>query len=636
MALYTTILTGNSNTFQTTSEHVNALAKDILSGQGFIGSIASTSGVAPMTGAFALNAQGTPDTTVAVSTGVGYVAATPSTQGAQLLRVEAKTVQSVTIASNVSGSTKYDWIYIKVDPTNANTPNAAGDNVSSLYVSRSTSSTTDTAAPPAYGLLIGIVTVTNSFTTITNDKINDRRLVTTPSYSTTQGWTGGLPTPNTVVHNGWGNYTLTFNSVDLTSTVSVGQKLRSTRAVAVPIQCAQLNGSNQNFSRASGSLTGITFTTAFTAEADVFLNLYQAAGIVSRYNGTTGWILDILATGQLRVYASNSGANRAWNTTQQIPLNKQTHVAAAVDLAAGTCALYINGISVPISPVTGSATSLTQAGNLEVGSWQGANFFPGKLTQVAVYSAALSAATIAASINQPLTGSETNVVFAASLSGATGANDLTTNGNNLTANNGVTTTNAGAPWGNNGLSTTIDFGTIVAQSFSTNTTLTVQCPRGNTLPTTGGIAALAYSALATPYGFPNTLFSGLVQAASNSTAPTLSANEFDLGPNGAVVGVYAPVACTISAEVIVSIQATSDHEFQPEIRVDGSVYQRNSIAAVYTIGRSNSRTIMSTVELSAGYHSISAGVYIAAGAGWSMSPNWTFVKVFTPLPIMAG
>jgi hypothetical protein len=110
MAITVDVLTGGSNNHQTTSEAANAIATDFIA-EGIVSTISNTSGVAPATGGFAVNAQGTPDMTVAVSAGVAYVQGTPTSQNSQTFRVKNSASSNVTIAANASGSTKYDWVY---------------------------------------------------------------------------------------------------------------------------------------------------------------------------------------------------------------------------------------------------------------------------------------------------------------------------------------------------------------------------------------------------------------------------------------------------------------------------------------------------------------------------------------------
>jgi hypothetical protein len=65
----------------------------------------------------------------------------------------------------------------------------------------------------------------------------------------------------------------------------------------------------------------------------------------------------------------------------------------------------------------------------------------------------------------------------------------------------------------------------MAQTFSTNTTYTVQIPEGETLPTTGGIGTISYSTQKTPYGFPGDISKWQVETilktqASKTGTPT--------------------------------------------------------------------------------------------------------------------
>jgi len=185
LAIVTGILTGGGNSHETTSEEANQVSTDFVS-EGIVGAITNTSGVAPATGGFAVNAQGSPDMTVAVSAGTAYVTATPSGQNSQTLRVKNSASANVTISANSSGSTKYDWIYISISAANAANPNTAADNVATLVASRSSSAGSDDGTPPTYGYPLAVVTVANGASSITNGNIADKRTTTgaTPGDAT--------------------------------------------------------------------------------------------------------------------------------------------------------------------------------------------------------------------------------------------------------------------------------------------------------------------------------------------------------------------------------------------------------------------------------------------------------------------
>lgn len=175
MSLTVSILQGGTNSFETTSEMANFPVTDFIF-PGCKGNLTNTSGVAPSTGSFAVNAQGTPDATVAVSAGSAYVTGTPTSGNSQVFRVKNSASSNVTISSNTTGGTRYDWIYIKLDPDKLKDPAADASDVATLVTSRSTSASTDNGTPPTYGLNIAVVTVANGFSTISNSNITDKRV----------------------------------------------------------------------------------------------------------------------------------------------------------------------------------------------------------------------------------------------------------------------------------------------------------------------------------------------------------------------------------------------------------------------------------------------------------------------------
>jgi hypothetical protein len=329
------------------------------------------------------------------------------------------------------------------------------------------------------------------------------------------GWSPVESPPDTVVANGNRSYTLTFNSLDLTDTISPGMRVRTTRTVAAPDQCTDLEASSSQYYNKT-SPSGMTFTDDFVVSAWIKLESYPAAGgnysIASRYNGTSGWELRVkTGSGQIEMYGWNGGAGNYSGAVsyQSVPLNKWVHVTAQLDMSTFTATttttyMMIDGVDIPCVVTRGGTnpTALIQAGNLEIGSTNsGTSPFDGKIAQVAIYSAKVTQATILASMNQGLTGSETSLVSAYSFDNS--INDLSATANNLTAQNSAVATNTDSPFGNGATSSTLDYGLVQSVSFSTNTTMVVQVPSGCTIPTTGGVSALAYSVQANPYGWAN-------------------------------------------------------------------------------------------------------------------------------------
>jgi hypothetical protein len=326
------------------------------------------------------------------------------------------------------------------------------------------------------------------------------------------GWSPVESPPDTVVANGNRSYTLTFNSLDLTDTISPGMRVRTTRTVAAPDQCTDLEASSSHYFNDT-SVSGMTFTDDFVVSAWIKLESYPAVAgtIVGRYNGTSGWRFDVYHTGQIRLIGHNaSSVNFSYVVSyQSVPLNKWVHVTAQLDMSTFTATtttsyIMIDGVDVPavVTRAGTNPTALVQAGNLEIGSTNsGTFFFDGKIAQVAIYSAKVTQATILASMNQGLTGSETSLVSAYSFDNS--INDLSATANNLIAQNSAVATNTDSPFGKEAASTTLDYGLVQSVSFSTNTTMVVQVPSGCTIPTTGGITSIAYSVQANPYGWAN-------------------------------------------------------------------------------------------------------------------------------------
>lgn len=334
------------------------------------------------------------------------------------------------------------------------------------------------------------------------------------TFVSTNGDWRTTSTPNTITALGNRSYSLVVNNTDLTGTLSPGMRLRTTRTVAAPTQCTSLNGTTQYYSRASASIAGMTFTNNWTVSAWVKITSYQNGQVIaSRFNGTSGWIFSVDGSGRPTMNGYNAGsANfKGVSAYQSLPLNRWIHFAAQVDMSTGTNTpttnyVMLNGVDVPAFITSGGTapTALIQAGNLEIGSQNGGAFpWPGKIAQVAIYSAKVTQANILATISQGLAGNEASLISAYSFNNS--INDLNANANNLTANGSAVATNADSPFGGQAggtISSTKDYAIITGATFSTNTTLTVQVPEGCTIPTIGGLSLLEYSVMKVPYGMP--------------------------------------------------------------------------------------------------------------------------------------
>lgn len=341
-----------------------------------------------------------------------------------------------------------------------------------------------------------------------------------------------VPAPNTITNNGNRSYDLVFNSTDLTDTLSAGMRLRLNRTVSAPTQCADLeSGSSQYFSKTSPNK--LTFADDFTCMGWVKLESYVAGGIIARRNADTeGWSLSVNASGQVLAGAYRIAANNSVTASyQSLPLNKWVHVAASVDLSGTSVLIYVDGVLVPsLTTITGTITALVQGTTaLVVGAEKsaGTNPFDGKIAQTAVFSSVLSASTIRSYMSQTLSGSETNIASAYSLSNSIVDLNATTP-NDLTAQGSALATNVDSPFGNY-LGATLEYAIITKTAFSTNTTVTVQIPEGCAIPTSGGVSAVAYSTQASPYGWPGiSNIIGYAQVPANFAGTTNAGNGDDV------------------------------------------------------------------------------------------------------------
>ena len=213
---YVSVIPSGTNNYLTPAEKFNQPITDHI-GQGIVGLLGNTSGVAPSTGNFAVNAQGSPNMTVAVSSGSAYVVATPSGGNQQTLAVTSDASENVTISANSTGGTRYDFVYLVLDATKLTAPAVTGTDVASFTVQRSTTQYVDSNGAPSNSLLLAEVTVANGAASIANSVITDRRIVS-----------------NLTFNNGWNRFSVTATYAssttftltgDWTNVLSTGTKI---------------------------------------------------------------------------------------------------------------------------------------------------------------------------------------------------------------------------------------------------------------------------------------------------------------------------------------------------------------------------------------------------------------------------
>lgn len=466
------------------------------------------------------------------------------------------------------------------------------------------------------------------------------------------GWVAMSAAPSTVVYNGQRSYTATWNGTDQTGTLNPGTRLRTTRTVAAPTQCTSLNGTTQYWVKTSPNK--LAFTDDFVVDAYVKLSSYAAATIVSRYNGTSGWRLVMLADGTIRIQGFNAGAaNFSYvQSYQSLPLNKWVRITGQLDMSAFTATtttsyLMIDGVDIPAYVTRGGTnpTALVQAGNLEIGAENaGIIPFPGKIAQVAIYSAKVTQANILLTHSQGLLGTETNLASAYSFNGVT--TDLnTTTPNDLSAGAGSpTATNADSPFGTQAsglISSTLDYGIVQSATFSTNTTVVVQVPEGCTIPTSGGVSAVSYSGQAAPYGFPKNAGKWVLQTLNKSSIGLGAAVSGTWYNTSGFISLIVPIgsweygwdahyggykAASTDIQVFATLSTTSSSESEPELT---SKIQQEGASATISIRLNQSRSKFASFSAATPqYLNIKSGVASATDIRFDSSnvPAIVFAK----------
>lgn len=380
-------------------------------------------------------------------------------------------------------------------------------------------------------------------------------------------WTILATTPTLQSSNGQREYDLKYTGVDYTDRLQAGMKLKIPRTVAPQTLSTSLNGTNQYWNKTSPA--GMTFTNNFVVGAWVKLSSYAATNmdIVSRYNGTSGWVLRVSSTGQVQLVGLNAGASNymEFKSYQSLPLNKWVHVSAQMDMTVTTNTpttnyITLDGVDVPLTVTRNgtSPTALVQAGNLEIGSANGGTeFFPGKIQDIFVTSVKLTQAQVRAFKDQKLTTAiATTYSMVAAYPFDGNGNDVSSNANNLTANNGATATDTDTAFSTD----VFAIATAVTKTGS-DTFVTAFCPQGAGIPNET-LGTTSYSSARAPYGFPSKegafdvqmfLGTGVVQASAALSTWYTPSNLSVICP----VGVWLPFA-TITGSLVGSTTAAKN------------------------------------------------------------------------------
>lgn len=415
---------------------------------------------------------------------------------------------------------------------------------------------------------------------------------------TAAGWLPlGVAQSGTIVHNGNRSYDVPFAS-SVAAILSPGMRLLFEKTVAGNgYMGGAFNGSSQYFTKTSPTGTLATVTNNFTIKASIIPTVYPSANayIGGRVDapGANGFGLYFNQNGQVGILVANGGAaNLRYITTQQsLPINRNSDIDAT--WASGTLTVKINGVNVPVGAATTSGTAPTTAGTGgdfsigRMGAITGSGYFTGYISNFAIFNAVIADATLRQYNTYKLTGSETNCIGAWSLDN-TGVNQQTPGTNDLTATGGVGYT-AMSPHGQlgDGVQASKAIGLVMAVNGST---VTVQCPEGVTIPTTGGISSVSYATSGNPYGWVSDVGRWELQAQFNSSVSQNEATanvwyqmmsasilkimtgKWQYGMRGSF-SQEASVAGTQTGFIVLSPTAPTSTVMKPMVRIGSAVSQ---------------------------------------------------------------
>lgn len=144
-----------------------------------------------------------------------------------------------------------------------------------------------------------------------------------------------------------------------------------------------------------------------------------------------------------------------------------------------------------------------------------------------------------------------------------------------------------------------------------------QTPTPNTIPVTNANGGI-------PASFIDwSTFAANIKSAQSTTSrnPT-NGTDTNLATNGAVVSFTVATACVAFVTIHVGVSSTSDYELKPQIYRDDVLFTTSGVAASVNgqaANRTFQRSLSAAVPLSAGTHTLSAGVVVSSATSPGIS-----------------
>ncbi len=176
------------------------------------------------------------------------------------------------------------------------------------------------------------------------------------------------------------------------------------------LNALQFDGSNDMVTATVPSLFSDLTTNDFTMEAWVKPQGAIFSRIIYAQASTTSFAtMSTGGTNNIYFYVVENGTTHSIATSATLPSNTWTHVAVVWTTSSNSVQVYFNGVLQ--SGAAGGTSSTGTSGLLTLGTRPGgAQYFPGTIDEVRIWSEARSACEISSNYQAQLTGTETNLV----------------------------------------------------------------------------------------------------------------------------------------------------------------------------------------------------------------------------------
>jgi len=170
------------------------------------------------------------------------------------------------------------------------------------------------------------------------------------------------------------------------------------------------DGANDNVSANLPTILGDLTATDFTMEAWVRPQGAVFSRIIYAQGSTTNFAtMSTGGTNNIYFYVVEAGTTYSIATTNTLPINTWTHVAVRWTTATNATEVFFNGVLQ--AGAAGGSSSTGSLNNLSIGTRPGgAQYFPGVIDEVRIWSEARSNCKIQANYTRTMIGNETNLI----------------------------------------------------------------------------------------------------------------------------------------------------------------------------------------------------------------------------------